>query len=204
MGADPFYPAKGDAIMIGLVLSGLLGVALFICFLILGLRGSPEARPDSPVVDAVTQMVGLVGLSFAQFERLLDASDYEKLRSLPALRGAARQCRKDRGTVAILWIGLLLSDLNKLWRFRRFLVGQGAPAEFGEEAKILCTYLVSVIHLQMVSVSIRLCGPFAAGRAALRAKRLVEIMSYAAARVLSRVPATGWREIERSWRRCAA
>jgi len=198
---DAFQRSEGRSLMIGLALYTLLGLALFLCFLVLGLRGHPKGPPDLRAVDAVTHMVGLEGLSFAHFDLLLDDSDYKRLLSLPALRGTAKQFRKDRGELASLWIGLLLNDLKNLWRFRRFLVRQGAPAGLSEEAEILCKFLASAILLHLVRLFIRFSGPFVLARTARRAKRLVEIVSYAPARVLSRIPSTGWTEIEQSWAR---
>ena len=185
--------------MTSLALYVLLGVVLFLSFLVMGLRGGSTPMPDSRAVDAVTQIVGLEGLSFAHFEVLLNGSDYEMLRSHPMLRTTAEQFRRDRGELAILWIGLLLNDLRKLWRFRRFLVGRGAPADFGEEAAIFGNFVFSLLSLQLLRIFIRCFGPFAFSRATADAKRVVEIMSYGPARILSRVPNSGWAEIAQDW-----
>jgi uncharacterized protein YjeT (DUF2065 family) len=190
--------------VIGLTLIGFLGFGLFVCFLIMGIRCSPRTTPDSLVVSAVHRIVGLEGLSFAHFELLLEDSDYRMLRSLPALLGTAKQFRKDRGELAILWIGLLLKDLKNLWRFRRFLVRRGAPAGFTEEVKIGCTFVFSFFLLHALTFLIRCWGPFALPGATRQAKRMVETMCYAPARVLRRIPETGWAEIAQSWARSAA
>jgi hypothetical protein len=190
--------------MIGLILFGIVGLGLFVGFLFMGLQGAPKKLPDSSAVTAVVQMVSLEGSSFTHANRLLDDADYEMLRSHPALQQVAKQFRKDRQELALLWVSVLLSDLGTLWRFRRFLIQQGAPARLGEELDILRSFVVSVIFLNLLKALIHTSGPFVFLRMTRRAGRLVDRMSYAAASALGRIPAAGWAEVERSWTSTAA
>ena len=201
---DAFDRSKGRALVSGLVIYAFLGLVLFLTFLVIGLRGARQAMPDSLSVTAVKQMVGLEGLSFTQLELVLDDSDYKLLRTHADLRGIANTLRKERQKLAILWIAMLVNDLKKLWRFRRFLVRRGVPAKFGEEVKIACVFLLSFLLLHLLELFIRCSGPFAIPGMARRANRLLEAMSYAPARVLSRIPSAGWAEIEQSWARSSA
>ena len=189
--------------MIELVLCALLGGSLFLSFVVLGVGHRPKPMPDPLAVEAVAQMVGLEGLSFTHVGSFLDPSDYHLLRSQPSLRVMARQFRKERQELALSWIALLAADLKRLWRFRRFLVQCGVPTNFREETHILFSFASCIFLLQLVKLQIRCFGPFALPGTTRRAKMLVATMSYAPARVLSRVPAADWPEIEQSWSRCA-
>jgi hypothetical protein len=190
--------------MIDLVLFIFLGLALLIVFVLLGLQGPPKTMPDASAMAAVGQMVSLQGASFIHGERLLDDAEYQLLRTNPVLRPVAERLRKDRRELALLWISSLLSDLNTLWRFRRFLIRRGAPARLREELAILRSFLVAVIFLNLLKVSILTLGPFAFSRMTRRAGRLVESMSHATAGMLGRIPPAGWPELERAWMSTAA
>jgi len=180
------------------------GLGIFFSFLILAASGTPRSNPDFQALTAVQRMAGLEGLSFAHFELLLDDADYRVLRSLPALRQIARQFRKERAELVLLWIGLLLGDLKNLWRLRRFLVRCGAPSGFGEELQVLLCYSSSMILLHVVKLLVRTCGPFALRAATRRAGTLVVGIAHIPALVLSRIPATRWAEIEQNWGESAA
>jgi hypothetical protein len=190
--------------MIDLVLFILLGLALLVVFVLLGLQGPPATIPDASATTAVGQMVNLEGGSFVQGERLLDDGEYQLLRSNPVLRPAAERLRKDRQELALLWISALLSDLKALWRFRRFLIRRGAPAQLHEELAILRSFVLAVIFLNILRVSVLTLGPFAFSRMARHSGRLVETMSQAAASALGRIPPAGWPEVERAWVSLAA
>lgn len=190
--------------MIGLLLFTIVGIALFIGFLTISLQGIPKGVPDSSALTAVSQMVTLEGVSFANPNRLLDDTEYQILRSHPDLRQIAKRFREDRQELALLWISSLLSDLKKLRRFRQFLIQQGARARFGEELDIQQAFIGSVIFLILLKVSIHTMGPFVFTRGMSRAKRAVDRMSFATAGALARIPPTGWPEIERSWTGMAA
>jgi hypothetical protein len=184
--------------MTGLLLFAIVGIALFMGFVVASLRGVPRGVPES-ALGAFSQIVTLQGSSFANPIRLLDDTEYQIFRSNPDLHKVAKQFRKERQELALLWISLLLSDLKTLWRFRRFLLRQGVPATLGEEFEILRVFVLSLLLLSAVKASIWLCGPFVFARVTRRARYGVERMSYATAGLLDRVPQTGWAEIERNW-----
>lgn len=177
----------------------IAGLTFLIIFLILALHAPPKSAPDASAMAAVGQMVSLAGVSFVQGERLLDDAEYHWLRSNPLLHAVAEQLRKDRRGLALLWITSLLSDLKTLWRFRRFLIRRGAPAQLREEFLILRSFLMALIFLHLLKASVLILGPFAFSRMTRRSGRLVDSMSHAAASLLGRIPPAGWPELERAW-----
>lgn len=190
--------------MIVVISFAVLGLALFCCFLFIGLWDFPGEVSQPPAVQAVRQMVKLDGLAFAGAPLLSDDTDYRMLLSHPALRETARKLRRDRRDLSLLWIGLLRKDLRALYRFRRFLVHRGAAAGLGEEMKILRAFVLSLLLLEWGGLVIRVAGPFALRGMGRRARDVVEVMSYAPALALSRIPQTGWPELEQSWAAHAA
>jgi len=185
--------------MIQIIALVLVGVVLFFAFLKIAVQGPSRSAPDSSAVLAVQQMVNLDGLSFAGGQRLLDPTEFQMLLSAAELREVAAAYRKERQALALLWISLLLNDVNGLWRFRRFLVRNGVPATMGEEMQILADAVRAVAFLSFLRIVIITFGPFAFSGAARNAQQVVEKMSHSSASVLNRLPRHGWPEIERAW-----
>ncbi len=181
-----------------------VGLALFFVFLKLAIQGQPAVAPDSNAILAVRQMVHLRGLSFPSAQRFWDPAEYEMLRATPELREVTQMFRKERQTLALAWISLLLDDVYSLWRFRRFLVRNGVQARIGEEFQILQTAVGAVLFLNFLRIFVRVAGPFALAGAGSRARRLVETMSHASAGVLDRLPRAGWADVERDWQKSLA
>jgi hypothetical protein len=177
----------------------IVGVVLFAAFLQIFLQGPAAGVPDSTAVLAVQQMVNLHGLSFPGAHRLWDSSELQMLQSTAELRELANTFRRDRQAMALQWTGLLLDDVNNLWRFRRYLVRNGVRASLGEELQIFQTAATAVIFLNCLRVTLRVAGPFAFAGAARRARRMVEKMSLTSAGVLDRLPRAGWADLERGW-----
>ncbi len=176
-----------------------VGLILFFVFLKIAIQGPQADAPDSNAVLAVRQMVHLHGLSFPSAQRFWDPAEYEMLRSTAELRQVTSVFRRERQELALLWISLLLDDVQTLWRFRRFLVRNAIHAKVGEELQILQTAIGAVAFLSLLRISVHLAGPFALAGGARRARRLVERMSYASAGVLDRMPRAGWADVERDW-----
>jgi hypothetical protein len=181
-----------------------VGVILFFVFLKIAIQGPAPSAPDSNAILAVRQIVHLNGLSFPNAQRFWDASEFQMLRSTPELRRVTVVFRKERQALALLWVGLLLDDVQNLWRFRRFLVRNGVHANIGEELQILQTAIVAVLFLNLLRILLRVAGPFALAGAAGQGRRLVERMSYASAGVLDRMPRAGWADVERDWQNSLA
>lgn len=181
-----------------------VGVALFLVFLKIAIQGPPATAPDSNAILAIRQMVHLHSLSFPSAQRFWDPAEYEMLRATPELRQVTAMFRKDRQTLALAWISLLLDDVYSLWRFRRFLVRNGVQARIGEEFQILQTAVGAVLFLNFLRIVVRVAGPFALAGAGSRARRLVETMSHASAGVLDRLPRAGWADVERDWQKSLA
>ncbi len=177
----------------------LLGIVLFLIFLKIAVQGPPANAPDSYAVLAVQQMVHLDGLSFPGAQRLLDPTEFHMLSSAGELKEVASVYRRERQALALLWISLLLNDVDGLWRFRRFLVRNGVQATVGEEMQILSDAVQATLFLSFLRVVIITFGPFAFSGAARNAQQMVERMSRSSASVLDRLPRHGWPEIERAW-----
>ncbi len=191
--------------MIQIVSLILLGIVLFFVFLKIAIQGpSAASAPDSSAVLAVQQMVNLDGLSFAGAQRLLDPAEFQMLHATDELREVAAAYRKERRTLALLWISLLRNDVNALWRFRRFLVRNGVAATVGEEMQILTDAVRATLFLSFLRIVILTFGPFAFSGAARNARQMVEKMSQSSASVLNRLPRHGWPEIERAWQKGVA
>ena len=182
----------------------VIGSVLFFVFLKLAIQGPSAGTPDSTAIIAIRKMVQLNGLSFPGAQRLWDPTELEMLESTPELRAVTITFRKERRSMALLWTSLLLDDVNSLWRFRRFLVRNGAPANLGEELQILQTAFFAVLFLSSLQVLLRVAGPVAIGGTARRARRMVEKLSISSARVLDRMPRAGWAEVERDWQKSLA
>ena len=191
--------ATGQTLMIDLFLFILAGLVLLIAFVLLGFQGPPKTDADATALEALGQMLSLKGASFVQGDRLLDDTEYRLLRSNPDLHEVAARFRKDRRDLALLWIDVLLKDLEALWRFRRFIIQRGAPTKSGEEWAILRSYIVAQVLLNLMRVSVLTLGPFAFSHLARHARHPVDAMSRAAANALARVPSAGWSELERAW-----
>jgi hypothetical protein len=185
--------------MIQIFILVVVGIVLFFAFLKIAVQGPSSAAPDSSAVLAVQQMVNLDGLSFDGGGRLFDPAEFHMLQSSPELREVAAAHRKERQALALLWISLLLNDVNHLWRFRRFLVRSGVPATAGEEMQILSDAVQAMLFLGFLRIVILTLGPFAFSGAARNAQQVVEKMSHSSANVLGRLPRHGWSEIERAW-----
>jgi hypothetical protein len=177
----------------------LLGIVLFLVFLKIAVQGPASSAPDSSAVQAVQQMVSLDGLSFPGGHRLLDPAEFHMLQSTEELREVAAAYRKERQALALLWISMLLNDVNGLWRFRRFLVRNGVPATMGEEMQILSDAVRATLFLSFLRMVILTFGPFALSGAARNAQYVVQKMSHSSASILNRLPRHGWPEIERAW-----
>ena len=182
----------------------LLGIVLFFAFLKIAIQGPSAGAPDSSAVLAVRQMVHLDGLSFAGGPRLLDPAEFHLLRATAELREVASIYRQERQALALLWISLLLNDVNTLWRFRRFLVRNGVAATVGEEMQILSDAVQATLFLSFLRLVVLTFGPFAFSGAARNARQMVEKMSQSSASVLNRLPRHGWPEIERAWQKGVA
>jgi len=177
----------------------VLGLVLFCCFLFIGFWDFSEQVNERPAVEAVREMVKLEGLAFSGAALLSDDSDYRLLLSHPGLRATARKLWRDRRQLSLEWIRLLRQDLKALYRFRRFVVRSGAAAGWSEETKIFGAFALSLLLLEWGGLVIRVAGPFAMRGMGRRVRATVELMSYAPALALSRIPQAGWRELQRNW-----
>lgn len=185
-----------DLLLFVFILSGLV---LLITFLFLGFPPPRRADKDDLAMIAVTEIVGPGGISFVRGERLLDDTEYKLLQSNPALSQVAVRLRSDRQELVLLWINTLLNDLRALWRFRQFVIRNGAPTRLSEEWVIFRSFVGAVLFLNTLKVSVVVFGPYAFSKATRRAYSCVETMFQAAAAVLGRTPQAGWSDLGRTW-----
>jgi hypothetical protein len=193
--------SKGDPSMshMAIVVFGAMGLLLFFVFLKIAMQGLPKAESSSHAISAVGQMVSLQGLSFKGAQQLFEPTEYRLLKSTPELAQVAKSFRKERKALVLLWISLLQQDVKSLWRFRRFLVRSGVPATFGEEADIFGTAILAILSLHFLYAFVWVLGPFAFSGVTRSIRSLVEGVSSASARILERLPQSGWPEVERHW-----
>lgn len=184
--------------MISLSVFLLSGVVLFILVFLVALQTTPEKTQNSAALIAVFEIVKLDSLTKTA-DRILDDTEYRLLRSDPALTALAKQFRKERRTLALMWVALLLSDVRKLSRFRAFLIRSGLPVRAREEIEIFYRLACSVAFLRLLKAFILIAGPFALHNLTRRARASVEGMSRASATLLSRLPTSQWQNVARNW-----
>lgn len=182
-----------------LLLFIVAGVVLLCAFLFLGLQGPQRVDKDDLALAALAEIVSLGGTSFVRGEQLLDDSDYQLLLSNPALSKVAARFRRDRQELVLLWISVLLNDLLALWRFRKFLIRNGATTRLTEEWVIFRSFIGAVLFLNALKFSVVAFGPYAFSQVTRRAHGSVELMSQAAAAALRRTPQAGWSNLGRAW-----
>ncbi len=182
-----------------LVLFLAAGAVFFLLFLLWFLTGQPRETDRTLPLGALDQIVSLRGLAFNKAELLLDETDYRMLRSRPGLRRLARQLRRDRKRIALLWFELLQEDIKKLWSFRRLLVRHGVSVSLVEECRIAVTAVLALALLILLRVGVAAVGPFALAHLLRGAAAQVETASRLCAGILSRVPPSTRAQLEREW-----
>jgi len=182
-----------------LLLLLVAGVVLFVLFLVLSLTGRPRMSPDPHRLAELERIVPLNGLVFNQAEVLLNPRDYQMLRSHVGLQRVARELRRDRRNIVLLWLKLLREDILNLWRFRRLLVRGGAPAGLAEEFRVAATSILLLGFLLSLRVVVAVAGPFAVPQLIQLAKRQAENAYQISAELLRRLPAGRLAEVESQW-----
>lgn len=177
----------------------VVGAVFLLLFLTWFLIGRPKARDEAASMKALEQIVSLAGPVSTNPEMLFDDSDYQMLRSDPQLQSLAREMRRDRRQIILLWLKLLREDVKTLWRFRRLLVRNGISVHLAEELHIATTAVFALIYLSGLRALISVVGPFALPALLRLAGHLVEATSQLCAQLLSRVPLSMRAEIERQW-----
>lgn len=182
-----------------LLLLFVVGVVLFVLFLVLSLTGRPRMRVEPRHMVELDRIVPLNGLTFNQAEVLLNPADYHLLQSHTALRRVARELRRERRSIVLLWLRLLQEDMINLWRFRRLLVRSGAPADLIEEFRVATASIAILGFLSVLRCVVAIVGPFAVPQLIRLAKRQAEGAYQTSADLLRRLPSERLAEIERQW-----
>jgi len=173
---------------------------VFVClslFLLLLLKPEPSAAPqESQIRDTIA---GLSSASATHFDILFGDRDYLMLRSRPELKGVSAKFRHDHRRIALLWLGELHRDVLVVWEFRRFLVRNGLPVTFREEVSIGCGACFALAYLNVLQMTVLLCGPFVFTGAVRSAKSPVERLSGQGAGLLSRAPDAVRAQLQSKW-----
>lgn len=181
----------------------IIGVFLLIVFawlslfLLLLLKPEASAAPREPELRGT--IAGLSAASAQHFEMLFVDGDYRVLRARPKLKGVSAKFRRDHRRIALLWLGELQRDVLVVWEFRRFLVRNGLPVTFREEAAIGCGACFALAYLNVLQLTVFLCGPFVFSGAVRSAKVPVERLSGRGAGLLSRAPDAMRVQLQRKW-----
>ncbi len=175
------------------------GMVLFVLFLALSLTGRPRMKPDPRPLAELERIVPLNGLVFGHAEVLLNPRDYQMLRSHAGLQRVARELRRDRREIVLLWLRLLQKDVLNLWRFRRLLVRGGAPAELSEELYVATASMLILGSLLGLRVIVAVVGPFAVPQLIRLTKGQAEGAYQASAALLARLPSGRLAELESQW-----
>ena len=182
-----------------LLLLFVAGLALFVLFLVLLLTGRPRVNIDAHSLVELERIVPLKGLVFNQAEVLLNPRDYQMLRSHAGLQRVARELRRDRRDIVLLWLRLLQEDILNLWRFRRLLVRSGAPAGLAEEFHVAATSMLILGFLLGLRMTVAVAGPFAMPQLIRVAKGRAEYAYQASAALLACLPSGCLAELESQW-----
>ncbi len=185
--------------MIQLVVLVVLGLIFLLCFLVVALKFRPSKIDETLRVVELQRIVNLPGLSFAHGDLLLDSREYEMLRRQPALQQVARQLRRERRTMVLLWLNDLQGDVRTLWRFRRFLARSGLQTAFLEELDIAMTAMLVHALLLSLRVLISVAGAFALKALVQSTRRQVEVASLICAALLGKLPSASRLQVERRW-----
>ena len=184
-----------------LVLFLVSGAVFLLLFLYWFLTGRPKAADEAESMKDLEQILSTAGLASTNPDMVFDDCDYRMLQSNPDLQPLAREMRRDRREITLLWLKLLQQDVRTLWRFRRLLVRNGVSVRLSEELDIATTAVLALVYLSVLRVVVSVVGPFALPALLRQAGKLVEKACHSCAQILSRVPLSMRAEIERQ---CAA
>jgi hypothetical protein len=179
---------------------GLFSLIVLVClFLFLILFLAPEHAPAKTESEIRDTIVGLSLANVRDFGMLIGDSDYRVLRARPELKAVCAKFRRDRRRIALLWLGELKKDVRLVWEFRRFLVRNGLPVTFREEAVIALSGCFALVYLAAVRSVVFACGPFFLARTIRAARVPVERLSSRGAGLLARAPAPMRAQLEQRW-----
>jgi hypothetical protein len=179
---------------------GLFSLIVFVCFcLFLVLFLAPERAPEKTESEICETIAGLSLANTHAFDMLIGDSDYRVLRTKPELKAVSAKFRRDRRRIALLWLGELKKDVRLVWEFRRFLVRNGLPVTFREEAAIAFSGYFALLYLAAMSGIVFTCGPFVLAQTIRTARVPVERLSRLGAGLLARAPAAQKAQLELRW-----
>lgn len=174
-----------------------IAFACFILFLIFLLNSQAPAQTRNPEIR--DSIAGLSSTDAPNLEMLFADRDYRTLCARPELKIVSAKYRRDRRRIALLWLGELQRDVRLVWEFRRFLVRNGLPVTFREEAGIAFAGSFALIYLHVTRLTVFFCGPFVLSGALRHAGSPVSRLSSRGAGLLARAPADARVRLEQKW-----
>jgi len=181
---------------------GLFFLITFVCaFLFLFLFFAPQRARTKDRPEISETIAGLSAANAQSFDMLFGDRDYRALRSRKELKAIAKKFRRDHRRIALLWLGELQRDVLVVWEFRRFLVRNGLPVTFREEAIIGAGACFALAYLNVLQTTVFLCGPFVFSGAVRSAKLPVERLSGQGADLLSHAPDAMRAQLQSEWTR---
>jgi len=185
--------------MNALVFLLIAGAVTLVLFLALLLTDRPRMSPDNLPLPELERIIPLNGLVFNQAEVLLNPSDYRMLQSHRELRRIARELRRDRRDIVLLWLRLLQQDILNLWRFRRLLIRSGVATGIAEEFRLGMGSILILGFLLVLRLVVTVGGPFAFPQLIRFVKQQVEGIYETCAGILLRIPQASLAGIESQW-----
>lgn len=186
--------------MLGIILTFLAAALGIILLIALSLRRDQSAGDVATGKEACVRVAGLSAVSLP-FSVIVGKEDYLKLGTRPELRSVRKMFWRERRRIVLMWLDGLRRDVRVLWKFRRFLVGNGLAATFREEAGVAFVTLLALLFLRVVRANVFFFGPFVLHKAIESGGSLVEWLSRLVSAPLAHIPGPMQAEIERAWSR---
>lgn len=169
----------------------------FILFAFWGLMRRPVERPVPRYYQTLAERAAgrIEELDLIFFQN----RDYDLLSARRELRSVRAKLWRERRKIALLCLADVQNDADVLWRFRRFLVRNGLPVTFQDEAGILVAFLLLLSCLLISRSSVFFCGPFFSLRVIRATAVANERFSHRCDRLVSRMPREKRLELEQKW-----
>lgn len=187
--------------MIQLLVMLIIGLSLlaFALFALVRAVGTNDRSSVASDFDLST-MLPLASLEFDTPALLFADTDYRVLISDPRLRTIARELRKDRRAIALLWLRELQRDVISMWRFRRFLTSRGASNAAGPELWAVFQSVGLISVLAVMRASVWLWGPYVFKSVVVGIRDDARKLRRSCVRALERLPREKWARVAAEWR----
>jgi hypothetical protein len=185
--------------MTELILFLFAGVGLLSLFVWLAWRTAASAGLREERLEHVNDVLELPGLRYEHATLLFDDRDFRYLQSLPRMSDVAKQLLRDRRTMALLWLRILRSDLNALWKLRRFLAQHGVSADLGEEFRVAASCALAHLLIASLRLAVFTAGPFAVAQGLRSARGRLARVGRSCEHLLALLPPDRLVELKQLW-----